>query len=60
MDETWHVTDIGLVMRNIEMLMVIREVVLGASLRDISHTLVQISALVKPELMIEVKCVAKM
>lgn len=58
-DETWFVTNIGDAVKNFESLVAIREIVLGASLRDISHTLVQISGLADPELLIEVKCIAQ-
>lgn len=58
-DETWFVTDIQDVMANVERLVAIREEVLGEPPRNVTHTLVQVSALVMPELLIEVKCIAR-
>lgn len=59
-DETWFVTDMQNVMANIEQLMAIRKEVFGAPLSDVTHTLVQVSSLVMPELLIEVKCIARL
>ena len=58
-DETWFVTDMEDVMANVDRLLAVREEMLGVSTRDVSHTLVQVSSLVMPELLIEVKCVAR-
>ena len=59
-DETWFVTDMNDVMANVERLVAIREEVLGVPTRDVTHTLVQVAGLVMPELLIEVKCIARL
>ena len=59
-DETWFVTNIEDVMANVERLISIREEMLGSSTRDVAHTLVEVSRLVELELLIEVKCIARL
>ena len=59
-DETWFVTNIEDVMANVEQLISIREEMLGSSTRDVAHTLVEVSRLVELELLIEVKCIARL
>ena len=56
-DEMWLVTDIQDVMANINQLGTIRSEVYG---RDpgVTQTLIQVSGLVMPELLIEIKCIA--
>ena len=56
-DETVFVTDISAVMANLEPLFAARAEAYGGQ-PQVSQTLVQVAALVMPELMIEIKCVA--
>lgn len=56
-DEMWLVTDIQNVMVNINQLGVIRSEVYGKD-PEVTQTLVQVSGLVMPELLIEIKCIA--
>ena len=58
-DEMWFVTDIKNVMENIEPLLAIREEVFGGP-PEVTQTLAQVSGLVMPELLIEVKCIARL
>ena len=56
-DETWFVTDVADVMSNAEGVFGVREEAYGG-MPEVCQTLVQIGALVMPELKIEIKCVA--
>ncbi|MEE8519029.1 MAG: RidA family protein [Dehalococcoidia bacterium] len=56
-DETVFVTDINAAMANLEPLFAARAEAYGGQ-PQVSQTLVQVAALVMPELMIEIKCVA--
>lgn len=56
-DEMWLVTDISIPMGNLEEMAMVRAEIFGKA-PDATQTLVQIAALVMPELMIEIKCVA--
>lgn len=56
-DETIFVTDVGQVMKELEAFAGARAEAFGGS-PDVSQTLVQVAALVMPELVIEIKCVA--
>ena len=57
-DEMWLVTDIQDAMTNIERLFEIRSEAYGGQ-ADVTQTLVQVAALVMPELLIEVKVIAR-
>ncbi len=56
-DEMWLVTDIQDVMANINQLGAIRSEVYGRD-PEVTQTLIQVSGLVMPELLIEIKCIA--
>ena len=56
-DETWFVTDMDQVMANFQQIYTVREQAYGASPAT-TQTLVQVSALAMPELMVEIKCIA--
>jgi len=56
-DEMWLVTDIQDVMANINQLGMIRSEVYGQD-PEVTQTLIQVSGLVMPELLIEIKCIA--
>jgi enamine deaminase RidA (YjgF/YER057c/UK114 family) len=56
-DETWFVTDIGSVMGDIEAVFGVRREAYGGE-SQVAQTLIQIAALVMPELLIEIKCIA--
>jgi len=56
-DETWFVTDMQQVMANFQQIYAAREKAYGAT-PDTTQTLVQVSALAMPELMVEIKCIA--
>jgi len=56
-DETMFVTDVGDVMKNSESVFGARAEAYGG-LPEVSLTLVQVVALVRPELKIEIKCIA--
>lgn len=56
-DEMWLVTDIAHVMANASTIWPIRAESYGRD-PEVAQTMIQISALVMPELMIEIKCVA--
>lgn len=56
-DEMWLVTDIQDAMKNIGQLGKIRSAVYGKD-PAVTQTLVQVSGLVMPELLIEIKCIA--
>jgi enamine deaminase RidA (YjgF/YER057c/UK114 family) len=56
-DEMWFVTDLAVVMGNIEALFGIRAEAYGGN-PDVTQTLVQVAGLVMPELLIEIKCIA--
>lgn len=57
-DETWFITDIAGMMENIDALFAIRAEAYGKQ-PDVAQTTVQVGGLVMPELMIEIKCVAR-
>ena len=57
-DETWFVTDIGATMGAVEELFGIRAEAYGAN-PDVAQTMVQVSGLVMPDLLIEIRCVAR-
>jgi len=56
-DETWFVTDISSVMGDIEGIFGVRQEAYGGE-PQVTQTLIQIGALVMPELLIEIKCIA--
>jgi 2-iminobutanoate/2-iminopropanoate deaminase len=56
-DETWFVTDMTQVMANFKQIYAIREQAYG-EIPGTTQTLVQVSALAMPELMVEIKCIA--
>ena len=56
-DETWFVTDIACVMADFETIFGIRTEAYGGE-PQVTQTLIQIAALVMPELLIEIKCIA--
>jgi len=56
-DETLFVTDITQILSNLETFGAVRERVYGAP-PEVSQTLVQVAALVTPDLLVELKCVA--
>lgn len=57
-DEVWLVTDVQDVMSRIETLWAIRAEAYGRN-PDVTQTLVQVGGLVFPELLIEIKCIAR-
>ncbi|MCP3952228.1 MAG: RidA family protein, partial [Desulfobacterales bacterium] len=56
-DETWFVTDVNEIMVNAETIFESRAGAYGG-LPEVSQTLVQVAALILPELKIEIKCIA--
>ena len=58
-DEMWLVTNIQDAMANVEPLFKIRSDALGGN-ADVTQTMVQVAGLVMPELLIEVKCIARL
>ncbi len=58
-DEMWLVTDMSETMTNVEELFGIRAEAYGKN-PEVSQTTVQVAGLVMPELMIEIKCVARL
>ena len=58
-DETWYVTDIGATMANVGELFGIRAEAYGKN-PEVAQTMVQVSGLVMPALLIELKCVARL
>jgi 2-iminobutanoate/2-iminopropanoate deaminase len=56
-DEMWLVTDMEVVMDNIDALFQMRAQAYGST-PEVSQTLIQVAGLVMPELMIEIKCIA--
>ncbi len=56
-DETWFVTDVNEIMANAETIFGSRAEAYGG-LPEVSQTLVQVAALILPELKIEIKCIA--
>jgi enamine deaminase RidA (YjgF/YER057c/UK114 family) len=56
-DETYFVTDMDELMSNAEEVYSTREAAYGST-PDVSQTLLQVNALVYPELKIEIKCIA--
>lgn len=57
-DETFFVTDMNELMENVEAVYGQRESAYG-SMPEVSQTVVQVVALVQPELKIEIKCIAQ-
>lgn len=58
-DEMWLVTDVQDAMANVEPLFEIRSEALGGN-ADVTQTMVQVAGLVMPELLIEIKCMARL
>jgi enamine deaminase RidA (YjgF/YER057c/UK114 family) len=58
-DEMWLVTDIQNVMANIRTLWPLRAEAYGVADPEVSQTLVQVSGLAMPGLLIEIKCIAR-
>jgi len=58
-DETLFVTDVGALLGDIEGFCQVRSAAYGVETPEVSQTCVQVAALVMPELMIEIKCVAQ-
>jgi enamine deaminase RidA (YjgF/YER057c/UK114 family) len=56
-DETYFVTDMDELMSNVEEVYSVREAAYGST-PEVSQTLLQVAALVYPELKIEIKCMA--
>jgi len=56
-DETWFVTDVNECMQNVGDIFAEREQVYGRR-PEVSQTLVGVSALVDPDLKVEIKCIA--
>jgi 2-iminobutanoate/2-iminopropanoate deaminase len=56
-DETWFVTDVATVMNDMGGIFGIRTQAYGGE-PQVTQTLVQVSALAMPELLVEVKCIA--
>lgn len=56
-DETFFVTDMNALMDNVEAVYSERESAYGG-MPEVSQTVVQVVALVQPELQIEIKCIA--
>ena len=56
-DETWFVTDVGAVMGDLEGVFGVRRQAFGGE-PQVTQTLIQISALAMPDLMVEIKCIA--
>ncbi len=56
-DETWFVTDLQDVMTNLRTVFGVRDEVYGGEY-DVTQTMVEVSGLVYPELLVEIKCVA--
>ncbi len=56
-DETWFVTDVNEIMANGETVFGTRAEAYGG-LPEVSQTLVQVAALILPDLKIEIKCIA--
>ena len=56
-DETWFVTDIDECMENVSEIFAEREKIYGRK-PEVSQTLIGVSALVQPNLKIEIKCIA--
>lgn len=56
-DETWFVTDMEQVTKNFKQVYAVRERAYGA-IPETTQTLVQVSALAMPELLVEIKCIA--
>ena len=56
-DETWFVTDVDDCMKNVSEIFAEREKIYGCK-PEVSQTLVGTSALVQPDLKIEIKCIA--
>ncbi len=57
-DETFFVTDVGAAMENIEALWTVRAEAYGGD-PQVSQTMVQVAGLVLPDLMIEIKVIAR-
>ena len=56
-DETWFVTDMNECMENVSEIFAEREKIYGCK-PEVSQTLIGVSALVQPNLKIEIKCIA--
>lgn len=56
-DETWFVTDLQDVMANLRTVFGVRDEVYGGEY-DVTQTMIEVSGLVYPELLVEIKCVA--
>lgn len=59
-DETWFVTDVGNVMANMQSVFSIRAEAYGNKSPEVSQTVIGITALVMPELVIEIKVMARL
>ena len=57
-DEMWLVTDVKATMKNLQKLWAIRAEAYGCD-PDVTQTTVEVSSLVSPDLMIEIKCIAR-
>ena len=57
-DETWFVTDVQDMMAKIGPVFAVRDEVYAGAY-DVTQTVVEVAALVYPELLVEIKCVAK-
>ena len=58
-DETWFTTDMKNLMKQNEAVFATRSEFYGGS-SEVCQTLVEVSALVMPELLLEIKCIAKL
>jgi enamine deaminase RidA (YjgF/YER057c/UK114 family) len=57
-DEMWLVTDVKATMKHLQKLWAIRAQAYGGA-PDVTQTTVEVSSLVSPDLMIEIKCIAR-
>jgi enamine deaminase RidA (YjgF/YER057c/UK114 family) len=57
-DEMWLVTDVKAMMKNLQRIWAIRREAYGGD-PEVTQTTVEVSSLVSPELMIEIKCIAR-
>jgi len=58
-DETWFVTDVDECMENVDVIFAERERLYGRK-PEVSQTLIGVSALVNPDLKVEIKCIAQL
>jgi 2-iminobutanoate/2-iminopropanoate deaminase len=58
-DETWFVSDIERMMSEVDSVFAARLAAYGGA-AEVTQTMVQVAALAMPELLIEIKCVAKL